>query len=84
MFSLCGNFLLMGLIVALLGEGLFRVADDDLWRVIGIVATAWTAGYLCQVRSGGLGVREAVLVAALGPLWGGQAVHPVPPFCFGW
>jgi glycosyltransferase 2 family protein len=67
------NFLLMGCIAALLGEGVFRVGTHDLWRVIGIVATAWIAGYLVPGSPAGLGVREAVLVAALGPLWGGTA-----------
>lgn len=48
----------------------FAVLLDDLddvapLSVIGTLAAAWTAGYLVIVLPGGLGVREAVILAAL-------------------
>jgi hypothetical protein len=55
---------------------------DDLAvpAVIATVAAAWTAGYLVVVLPGGLGVREAVILAALpdigsGPLLAVSVAH---------
>ncbi len=63
-------FLLMGGILYLLAERLFGLANADYWLSTGIFAVAWVAGFIVPGAPGGLGVREAILVAALGPLHG--------------
>ncbi len=64
------NYLLMGAILTLLASRLFGQAEADFWLLTGIFAVAWIAGFLTPGAPGGLGVREAILVAALGPLYG--------------
>lgn len=60
---------------------LLRDLDDvAVPAVIATMAAAWTAGYLVVVLPGGLGVREAVIVAALpgvgsGPLLAVSLAH---------
>ena len=69
------NYLLMGAILYLLASELFGQAEADFWLLTGIFAVAWIAGFVTPGAPGGLGVREAILVASLGPLYGeGTAV----------
>ena len=66
-------FLLMGGVLYLLAHQLFGLAGADYWLSTGIFAVAWVAGFIVPGAPGGLGVREAILVAALGPLHGEAA-----------
>jgi uncharacterized membrane protein YbhN (UPF0104 family) len=63
-------FLLYGVIATLLGPRLLGLADLPLLPLAGLFAAAWLAGFLTPGAPAGLGVREAVLVAGLGPLYG--------------
>lgn len=69
------NYLLMGGCFYLLASRLFGLESADFWFLTGIFAVAWIAGFVMPGAPGGLGVREAILVLALGPLYGeGTAV----------
>lgn len=48
------------------GRALFAVPGTDLPRYIGVFALAWLAGLVAFFAPGGIGVREAVIVALLG------------------
>jgi uncharacterized membrane protein YbhN (UPF0104 family) len=48
------------------GRALFAVPASDLPRYIGVFALAWLAGLAAVFAPGGIGVREAVIVALLG------------------
>lgn len=70
-----GHYLLMGAILYLLAGQVFGQANAEFWLLTGIFAVAWLAGFVMPGAPGGLGVREAILVTALGPLYGeGTAV----------
>ena len=64
-----GNFLLMGLMLDLLASNLFDVQSSEVLLLTGIYAVAWVLGFLMPGAPGGLGVREAVLLAALVPVY---------------
>lgn len=58
-------WLLLGGSFWLCARGLLAVPDQDLALYIGAFAVAWLAGLVAIYAPGGLGVREAVLVALL-------------------
>jgi uncharacterized membrane protein YbhN (UPF0104 family) len=58
-------FILFGLVFWLTADALYNVAVADLPWYIGAYAAAWAAGFIVVFAPGGLGVREAVLVALL-------------------
>ena len=58
-------WLLLGASFWLCASGLVTVPADDLALYMGAFAVAWLAGLLAIYAPGGLGVREAVLVALL-------------------
>ena len=58
-------FILFGLAFWLTADALYDVAAADLSWYIGSYAAAWAAGFVVVFAPGGLGVREAVLVALL-------------------
>jgi hypothetical protein len=60
--------LLWWIIYAYTGESL------DLLIVLGIASGAWLAGYIVPGASGGIGVREALLIVAFKPLIGESIV----------
>ena len=64
------NFLFMGLLVQSLSVGLFGDGSADFWLLAGIFSVAWITGFLTPGAPAGLGVREAVLVTALSPIFG--------------
>ncbi len=72
--SLClvGSFLLIGLSFHILVAAFAPVPLSPA-ATIGIFAVAWAAGYVIPGAPAGLGVREAVLMAWLGPLVGAGA-----------
>jgi len=49
----------------LTARSLFGVPASDLLHYIGVFAVAWVAGFVVVFAPGGIGVREAVLVALL-------------------
>jgi hypothetical protein len=64
------GFLLAGLALDMLARGPLGIADSHLALLTGVFAFAWIAGYVTPGAPGGLGVREAILVAGLGPVYG--------------
>ncbi|MEO8289669.1 MAG: lysylphosphatidylglycerol synthase domain-containing protein [Gaiellaceae bacterium] len=58
-------WLVFGAAFWLTARGLFDVPVSDLLVYTGAYAAAWAVGFLVVVAPGGLGVREAVLVALL-------------------
>jgi uncharacterized membrane protein YbhN (UPF0104 family) len=58
-------FVAFGLAFWLTADALYDVAASDLPWYIGAYAAAWAAGFVVVFAPGGLGVREAVLVALL-------------------
>lgn len=64
------NQLLCGVIMALLGAYIFGAGALHLPLNIGVFAVAWIAGVIVLVAPGGIGVREAVLLAGLAPTYG--------------
>ena len=59
------TFVLMGAALWVLARGLFPGWDPGLWFCTGIFSVAWIAGTLTPGPPAGLGVRDAVLIAAL-------------------
>jgi len=70
MLLLVLSFLANGLGLALLGEGMLGTGLDRLVLIVGVFAIAWLAGFVVPGAPGGLGVREAILVAGLSPVYG--------------
>jgi uncharacterized membrane protein YbhN (UPF0104 family) len=70
MLSIFG-FVLQGVMVTILANGIFSVASSNFLVIIGIFAVAWVAGFLTPGAPAGLGIREAILVAGLTPIYGG-------------
>jgi len=66
-WSLCG-WLLWGVHVWALATGLGADTSDTVALSLGGFALAWSAGLLVVIAPAGVGVREAVLVAALSPV----------------
>lgn len=64
------NFLAIGICLDLLALQVFEAGQSHLARLIGVYAVAWVLGFLMPGAPAGLGVREAVLLAALGPIYG--------------
>lgn len=62
-------FALAGLALDLLARGPLGAAESRFVLLTGVFAVAWVAGYVTPGAPGGLGVREAILVAALGPVY---------------
>ncbi len=68
----CGSFVLAGAALEFLAQGLFGVGESRFALMTGVFALAWVAGYITPAAPAGLGVREAVLLAALGPVYGAE------------
>jgi hypothetical protein len=64
------SFALMGFIVYLVLSGMFAVADVSFWFVTGVFALAWVAGFVTPGAPAGFGVREAILITLLKPVYG--------------
>ena len=67
------NFLNLGLILELIALRLFDADGHNILALSSIFATAWIAGFVTPGAPGGLGVREAVLLSALIPVYGPAA-----------
>ena len=58
-------WLLFGVAFWLTARALFDVPASEVLRYSGVFAAAWVAGFVVVIAPGGLGVREAVIVALL-------------------
>lgn len=74
---ICLSFLLTAIAVALTGSALYvLLAEPAEWTwnglgmVIGVFSASWLAGIVSIGVPAGIGVREVILVQALGPLFG--------------
>jgi glycosyltransferase 2 family protein len=65
-----GCFLLNGVILWSLASFAFAESDGDLLFYLGLYAVSWFAGFVVPGAPAGLGVREAIMLAVLGPLYG--------------
>ena len=63
-------FVIVGVIIELLALLIYEVNDSQIIYLIGIYALSWIAGYLVPGAPAGLGVREAVMVSTLEPIYG--------------
>jgi uncharacterized membrane protein YbhN (UPF0104 family) len=59
LFFIVNGFLVVALTASLIGQA------DDWWTLIGIAAAGWLLGFVVPGAPGGLGVREAVVIAGL-------------------
>jgi uncharacterized membrane protein YbhN (UPF0104 family) len=66
----CVNLAICGWIVNFLAQQVFGASQDQLLTAIGVFAVAWVIGFVTLVSPGGIGVREAVLLAGLTPAYG--------------
>jgi glycosyltransferase 2 family protein len=68
-------FFLMGCIVEILISGLFNLDKGNILLSTAVFSVAWIAGFLTPGAPAGLGIREAIMIAALGPIYGaGNAI----------
>jgi uncharacterized membrane protein YbhN (UPF0104 family) len=58
-------WIVFGVAFWLTARALFDVPASDVLRYAGVFAAAWVAGFVVVIAPGGLGVREAVIVALL-------------------
>jgi len=68
LYLLC--FLFMGIASDLLVRGLFGVKESRIFLLTGTFAVAWVAGFLAPGAPAGIGVREAILLKLLTPIYG--------------
>lgn len=69
----CGNFVISGWILDLLARHVFGAPEGHPLLSIGVFAVAWVVAFATLVSPGGIGVREAVLLAGLTPTYGAGA-----------
>jgi glycosyltransferase 2 family protein len=68
-------FCIMGCIIVIISQNLFYLKGVSLLFVTAVFSVSWIAGFLTPGAPAGLGVREAILVAALSPIYGaGNAI----------
>lgn len=72
------SFTLLGVCALLLLHGFFDPPAASLPALAGLFAAAWVAGFVTPGAPAGLGVREAVLVAGLNPLYGPDVALALP------
>lgn len=64
------NFLILGAILYVLMHSFMNSISGDFWLLTGVFSVAWLVGFVAPGAPAGLGVREAILVAALDPIYG--------------
>jgi hypothetical protein len=69
-FIFSASFVVMGIVMTIISRYVFNTPIGPVWLIIGINAVAWVTGFITPGSPGGIGVREAVLVSVLGPLYG--------------
>lgn len=67
-FILC--FFIFGIMLKIHAVYLFGVSDGSILTLTMMFTSAWIAGYLLPGAPGGLGVREALMIALLGSVLG--------------
>ena len=72
------NFVVLGAILQLMTSVMTEAGESHFWFLTGIFATAWVAGYLTPGAPAGLGVREAILVTLLDPVFGPAVAVALP------
>jgi uncharacterized membrane protein YbhN (UPF0104 family) len=66
----CAGLANSGWNIDLLARYLLGAQESHVMLAIGVFAVAWVAGFVTLVSPGGVGVREAVLLAGLTPAYG--------------
>lgn len=64
------SFLIMGIILHFQAQWLFRHAGGSIIELTCLFAIAWIAGYLMPGAPAGLGIREAMMIVLLTPIFG--------------
>jgi uncharacterized membrane protein YbhN (UPF0104 family) len=64
------NFLLMGMLLTIFIKFVFDMTTGHYFQTVGVFAFAWIAGFIVPGAPGGLGIREALMLALLGPIYG--------------
>lgn len=64
------SFIFIGVVSDILVRGLFAVRESRIGLLTIAYAIAWIAGLLAPGAPAGLGVREAILLKILGPIYG--------------
>lgn len=65
----CAIYISAGAGLILLAHFLLPAAPRDYWLLIAVFALAWVVGFVTPGAPGGLGVREALMVLMLTPLY---------------
>lgn len=65
----CTVYISTGLGLILLAHFLLPEAPGDYWLLIAVFALAWVVGFVTPGAPGGLGVREALMVLMLAPVY---------------
>lgn len=65
------GFAFLGAAAVALARGALPLSQVPYWPLAGSFAAAWVAGFVTPGAPGGVGVREAILVATLDPVIGG-------------
>jgi hypothetical protein len=65
----CAIYLVSGSGMILLARLLVPGAPHDYWLLISVFALAWVVGFITPGAPGGLGVREALMVLMLAPVY---------------
>lgn len=74
------NFFVFAACAALLARTLLGAPSAPLPALAALMAAAWVAGFVTPGAPAGLGVREAILVAGLRPLYGTGVALGLPLF----
>jgi len=64
------SFAIGGLALDILAQGPLAAQESRYVLMTGVFAAAWVVGYVMPGAPAGVGVREAILVASLGPIYG--------------
>ena len=67
------NFLLLGIVIALIGGLFFERWHFDLTLLGSAFAVAWIVGFFTPGSPAGLGVREVILLGLLSPAYGAES-----------
>jgi hypothetical protein len=66
----CVYLLLLGAVPAVLNVAVFGGKGGQYLTITGVFALAWVAGFITPGAPAGLGVRDAIMMAGLTPLYG--------------
>lgn len=64
------NFIVVGVTIDILAQSVFNMPQSRFLPLTGLFAVAWISGFIVPGAPAGLGIREAILVTGLGPLYG--------------